>query len=218
MEYRIYTDGACSGNPGPGGFAYVITAQGRGSIKRAHGGYRLTTNNRMEILAAAEALEAVITMMTYGDNDVRDLTSATVVSDSALVVGTMTQNWKRKSNNDLWKRLCDARDALRNIDVDVTFEKVKGHAGNEWNVLADRLAVAAATVDIGSMDEDTGYTGKPSPATNAGPDLSPDDIRLWLASAAQDTTGSAYHLLASMFASHELSLERLAAELSRHLA
>ena len=120
---EIYTDGACSGNPGPGGWAAVIVAGGK--LERLSGGEDRTTNNRMEMLAAIEGLEAV-----PPSSDV------TVFSDSRLLVNTMTQGWKRNKNRDLWNRLDDAAAGRR-----VRWQWVKGHAGDPLNGEADRLAV-----------------------------------------------------------------------------
>lgn len=124
--YEIYTDGSCLLNPGPGGWgALVIPAEG--AAARISGGERSTTNNRMEITAAAEALESI-----------PPGSSAVVHSDSEYVVKTMTKGWKRNANKDLWERLERAA-ASRNVE----FRWVRGHAGHEGNETADRLAVAA---------------------------------------------------------------------------
>ena len=120
---EIYTDGACSGNPGPGGWGAVIVADGK--IERLSGGEGRTTNNRMEMLAAIEGLQAVPAS-----------SAVTVFSDSRLLVNTMTLGWKRNKNRDLWERLDDAAAARR-----VSWQWVKGHAGDPLNQEADRLAV-----------------------------------------------------------------------------
>ena len=118
----IYTDGSSIGNPGPGGWAAVIL---EGGAKRAvHGRHGRTTSNRMEILAAIEGLKAL-------PKDAE----ATVHSDSQYVVNTMTRNWKRNANQDLWERL-DAEVASRKVE----WRWVRGHAGNPMNEEADRLA------------------------------------------------------------------------------
>lgn len=124
--YEIYTDGSCLLNPGPGGWgALVIPAEG--AAAKLSGGERSTTNNRMEITAAAEALESI-----------PPGSSAVVHSDSEYVVKTMTKGWKRNANKDLWERLERAA-ARRSVE----FRWVRGHAGHEGNETADRLAVAA---------------------------------------------------------------------------
>lgn len=121
----IYTDGSCSGNPGPGGWAAII--EGMGEPRRLSGGEPQTTNNRMEIMAVIKGLEA----LPAG-------TQVTVHSDSEYVVNTMTKNWKRNVNTDLWSRLDNLATERK-----VRWQWVRGHAGHPQNEEADRLAVAA---------------------------------------------------------------------------
>lgn len=136
-ELRIYTDGACSGNPGPGGWGAVLLY---GDNKKEISGAEMnTTNQRMELLAVIKALEA---LKVKGWN-------VTVYSDSAYVVNAFKQdwisNWQRNgwknskkedvANQDLWKRLV----VLKELN-NVTMEKVKGHSGDEWNERCDELA------------------------------------------------------------------------------
>ena len=123
--FDIYTDGSCSGNPGPGGWAAVIEHDGEKT--RLSGGERSTTNNRMEIMAAIKGLEAAPPGAT-----------AVVHSDSEYLVKTMTKGWKRNVNRDLWEQL-DLTVAKRNVD----FRWVRGHSGHPQNEEADRLAVQA---------------------------------------------------------------------------
>jgi ribonuclease HI len=141
-ELFAYTDGACSGNPGPGGWGALLQAKdGEAVLKERElkGGEADTTNNRMELLAAISALEAL-------DRPSR----ITVVTDSAYVKGGITawlHGWKRNGwktttrkpvkNEDLWRRLDEA--AARH---EVTWEWVKGHAGHPENERADELARA----------------------------------------------------------------------------
>ena len=141
-ELFAYTDGACSGNPGPGGWgALLIARDGERVVKTRElkGGEVETTNNRMELLAAIHALEAL-----------ERPSSLTVVTDSAYVKGGITawlHNWKRNNwrtatkkpvkNEDLWRRL-DAANARHQV----TWEWVKGHAGHPENERADELARA----------------------------------------------------------------------------
>ena len=122
----IHTDGACKGNPGPGGWGAVIEQNG-GQLQLS-GGEPQTTNNRMEMTAVIKGLEAV-----------DPAASVLISSDSTYVVNTMTKGWKRKANHDLWNQL----DALvRNRDV--SWQWVRGHNGDRGNELADRLATKEA--------------------------------------------------------------------------
>ncbi|MEM8555179.1 MAG: ribonuclease HI [Pseudomonadota bacterium] len=141
-EIFAYTDGACSGNPGPGGWGTILIARDGDRVlreKELNGGEAHTTNNRMELLAAITALETL-------DRP----SKLTVVTDSQYVKNGITQwieGWKRKGwktaskkpvkNDDLWKRLDDA--CARH---DVTWDWVKGHAGHPENERADELARA----------------------------------------------------------------------------
>ena len=122
----LYTDGAASGNPGPGGYGVVLKC---GDLrKELSGGFALTTNNRMEMLAVIKGLESI----RWPEAKVE------VFSDSSYVVNTMTQGWKRKKNHDLWDRL----DSLC-ARFEVTFHWLKGHAGHPENERCDAMAVAA---------------------------------------------------------------------------
>jgi len=144
---RIFTDGGCSGNPGPGGWAYVIvlqTFQGDKIIAKKFGGQKDTTNNRMELTAVLEALKALKAM-----NDVPR--KATVCTDSQYVQKGITEwirTWKSNSwrtsdkkpvkNQDLWMEL----DALAG-EFSLNWEWVKGHAGNHYNELCDQMTQEA---------------------------------------------------------------------------
>lgn len=134
----IYTDGACSGNPGPGGWGAILIYND--TEKELSGGEVLTTNNRMELTAALEALKAL-----------KRPCSVDLYTDSQYVRQGITQwmiNWKRRGwktadnkpvkNEDLWRALDEM--AQRH---DVAWHWVKGHADNPLNVRADELAVAA---------------------------------------------------------------------------
>lgn len=141
-ELFAYTDGACSGNPGPGGWGALLQAKTGDAVvkeRELKGGEADTTNNRMELLAAINALEALEHPSTI-----------TVVTDSAYVKGGITEwlrSWKRNNwrtatkkpvkNEDLWRRLDEA--AARH---QVTWTWVKGHAGHPENERADALARA----------------------------------------------------------------------------
>lgn len=121
----IYTDGACSGNPGPGGWGAVLIWNG--VVKELSGGELYTTNQRMELTAVIKALEAL-----------KRPCEVIVRTDSQYLVNTMTQGWKRRANLDLWGRL----DELCRVHK-ISWEWVRGHAGDPYNELADRLARAA---------------------------------------------------------------------------
>ena len=138
-ELFAYTDGACSGNPGPGGWgALLIAREGDTVVKERElkGGAADTTNNQMELMAAINALETL-----------ERSTKLTIVTDSKYVMDGITKwihgwkakNWTKKNlkNVELWKRL-DAANARHNV----TWEWVKGHAGHPENERADELARA----------------------------------------------------------------------------
>lgn len=134
----MYSDGASSGNPGPGGFGAVLKC---GEKRREiSGGFAMTTNNRMELMAVIAGLEAI----NWKGAQVQ------VFSDSSYVVNSINLNWKRKNNFDLWDRL----DALRS-QFSLTFNWVRGHAGNPENERCDRLAVEARSRT--GLPEDIGY-------------------------------------------------------------
>lgn len=150
-EVVIYTDGACTGNPGPGGYGAVLLYRAR--RKEISGGYEMTTNNRMEILAAVKALETL-----------REPCLVQLYSDSRYLVDAIEKRWalrwrqngwmrnnKEKALNvDLWRRL------LAFLDVHhVKFIWVKGHADNEGNERCDELAREA--IVAGEFDIDEGY-------------------------------------------------------------
>ncbi|MBL9073806.1 ribonuclease HI [Tabrizicola sp.] len=141
-ELFAYTDGACSGNPGPGGWGVLMIARENGVVvkeRELQGGEALTTNNRMELLAAISALEAL-----------SRASDITIVTDSAYVKNGVTEwihAWKRKNwrtaggspvkNVELWQRLETAAARHR-----VTWRWIKGHAGHAENERADALARA----------------------------------------------------------------------------
>jgi ribonuclease HI len=148
-EVEIYTDGGCINNPGPGGFGVILLHKGH--RKELSGGFRLTTNNRMEILAAIKGLEAL-----------KERCRVTIYSDSQYVVNAIEKGWalrwqengwqrnrKEKAvNPDLWERLlrlCDRHE--------VRFQWVRGHVGTVENERADQLATAASTGNDQAIDE-----------------------------------------------------------------
>ena len=134
----IYTDGACSGNPGPGGWGAILIHRGR--EKELSGGEALTTNNRMELTAAIMALEALsracevelFTDSQYVRNGITEWMKAWKTR------GWLTADRKPVKNEDLWRRLDAARTAH-----DVSWRWVKGHADDPLNHRVDALAVAA---------------------------------------------------------------------------
>jgi ribonuclease HI len=136
-----YTDGACSGNPGPGGWGAVLIARDGDAVvkeRNLKGGEAHTTNNRMELLAAINALEALV-----GPSTLTVVTDSSYVKDGITkwIYGWKAKDWKKKGgeikNIDLWQRLDAARDRH-----DVTWKWVKGHAGHPENERADELARA----------------------------------------------------------------------------
>lgn len=150
----IYTDGGALNNPGPGGYGVVLAYNDE--REEISGGFRLTTNNRMELMACIVALRAVE----------ENVAAAALYSDSSYVVNGMTKGWAKKwrkngwmkadgkpaMNPDLWEellRLCER--------IEVSFHWVKGHAGNPLNERCDQLAVAAARSD--GLPPDQGYEG-----------------------------------------------------------
>jgi len=146
-EITIYTDGAASGNPGPGGFGVVLIS-GRHRLEKSEG-YRLTTNNRMELLAVINGLEA---LKIPGSNVV-------IYTDSKYVADAVEKGWvfqwesksfRKKKNSDLWTRFLKI---YRRHNI--RFVWIKGHASNPENELCDRLAVEAYKQP--GLREDTGY-------------------------------------------------------------
>ncbi len=134
-EVTIHTDGACRGNPGPGGWGVVLDGAGR--RRTLHGGEQHTTNNRMELMAAIRALEAL-----------KRSCEVTLYTDSRYVKDGINQwlpAWKRKGwktaagkpvkNADLWRRLDELAQQHR-----INWQWVRGHTGNAGNELADQLA------------------------------------------------------------------------------
>jgi ribonuclease HI len=145
-EITIYTDGASSGNPGPGGYGTVLIS-GKHRLEKSEG-YRLTTNNRMELMAVIAGLEALKI----------NKSKVVVYTDSKYVADSVEKGWvfqweskafKKKKNADLWMRFLKI---YRQHDVRIVW--IKGHANNTENELCDRLAVEASK---GTLREDTGY-------------------------------------------------------------
>ena len=139
-EVTIYTDGACLGNPGPGGYGVVLLYNDH--RKELSGGYHKTTNNRMEIMAAIVGLRSL-----------KHVCKVTLYSDSRYVVQAMSDGWAKRWRARGWQRT--AKEPAKNPDLwaemldlsekhDVSYQWVKGHAGNVENERCDALAVAAA--------------------------------------------------------------------------
>lgn len=138
-KYSIYTDGACSGNPGPGGLAAVILDEEGASVRNISHGFRKTTNNRMEIRAVAAGLHALaqeLNRIGCGPEGAE----VTIYSDSQIVVNAMTGKGKAHSNLDCWEKVKQLAMLFSKVDC----QKVKGHDKDKYNNLADRLAVEAS--------------------------------------------------------------------------
>jgi len=156
-KIEIYADGACKGNPGRGGYGCILIYGPH--KKELSGGFRCTTNNRMEILAAVRAFEAL-----------KEPCEADFYSDSQYLIKAINDkwldNWVRRGwkkadkspvlNRDLWERLLKAMEPH-----EIRFHWVKGHAENEYNNRCDEMAGAAAE-DTGNLQEDTGMASEKS--------------------------------------------------------
>lgn len=147
---EIFTDGACAGNPGRGGYGVILSFKGH--IKELSAGYKLTTNNRMELLAVIVGLEALKV----------DKQDVTIFSDSQYVVNSVEKGWiwgwvkknfKDKANADLWKRYIAVHQKHQ-----VKFKWIKGHAGHPQNERCDRLAVAAS--QLPNLPDDVGFLNR----------------------------------------------------------
>ena len=143
---RIYTDGAAQGNPGPGGYGAILKYNNH--VKELSEGFRLTTNNRMELLAVIKALEAIK----------REGIPVSIYSDSKYVVEAVEQgwlwNWEKKNfgktkNADLWRRYIPLHRKFK-----PKFHWIRGHAGHVENERCDYLAVKAATQPGLLVDKD----------------------------------------------------------------
>lgn len=150
-KVEIFTDGACSGNPGPGGFGAVLKYGTK--TKEISKGYYLTTNNRMEIMGVLESLKAL-----------KEPCDITLCSDSKYVLDSLSKGWAEKWKAAGWMR--NKHDKALNVDLweallneiskhKIKYVWVKGHTGHAENERCDVLAVSAYT--NGNLIEDTGY-------------------------------------------------------------
>ena len=150
-EVQIFTDGACSGNPGPGGYGVILKYN---SIEKTLAkGYKNTTNNRMEMRAVIAGLSAL-----------NEKCHVRIYSDSKYIVDAVNKGWAKKWKNNGWKR--NKKEFALNIDLweqllqliakhEIEFIWVKGHAGHDENERCDKMAVAASTLpnlEIDSKD------------------------------------------------------------------
>ncbi len=159
MEYcnvDIYTDGACANNPGRGGYGIVMMYKDKNNLmhqKEFSKGYKLTTNNRMELTAVIDAL-----------NLLKKPCNIKLYSDSKYVVDAINQKWLDGWQNKNWK--LNTKNPVKNIDLwkkyliaskdhKIEFIWVKGHASNKYNELCDKLAVKARESD--SLSDDEGF-------------------------------------------------------------
>lgn len=148
----LYTDGAASGNPGPGGYGVVLKCVGL--TKELSGGFALTTNNRMELLAVIKGLEQI--RWTHADVEVYSDSSYVVKAiNEGWLVSWERKGWKKVKNPDLWQRFL-AVYRLHNV----SFHWLKGHAGHPENERCDALAVAAGAGAVAAgkvLPDDAGY-------------------------------------------------------------
>lgn len=145
MKVRIYTDGACSENPGPGGWASVLVSDN--DIKVNSGCNPKTTNNQMELTAVVVSLRRIVSNHCKGD-------TYEVYSDSAYVVNSINNNWIERwrlngwktskgddvKNVELWMECLKLLSQMKQMGIKITFIKVKGHSGDTLNEYADEIA------------------------------------------------------------------------------
>jgi ribonuclease HI len=147
MKYSIYTDGACSGNPGPGGWGVVVIDDTNYPIYEINGNEKDTTNNRMELQGFLAALTWCCAKTDQND-------AIKIYTDSAYIFNCFHDKWYTKwqtngwvnaskqpiANKELWQSILQQYNLVKN---EITICKVAGHSGNEWNEYVDKLAVQA---------------------------------------------------------------------------
>lgn len=152
-KITLYSDGACSGNPGPGGYGAMIVYEDDTDYKSFSKGYKHTTNNRMELLGIIEPLETL-----------EERHEVIVITDSQYIVNAINKKWlhgwiikswktagkKPVKNQDLWTRMLDVLN-----DHDITIEWIRGHTGHAENEICDSLAVKAREEE--NLITDEGY-------------------------------------------------------------
>lgn len=169
MPIELYTDGSALKNPGPGGLAYIIRywiddGKDMPESKEIDGnqGFRITTNNRMEIMAGIYGLRAIMDNINAGV--VPSTSQVNLFTDSEYFCKAITNKWIDKwqqnnwmtssfrgsqpqpvKNKDLWEDFLDTQSKLNQMGIHLTLTHVAGHSGHEWNEKADKLAVAAST-------------------------------------------------------------------------
>lgn len=147
MRIEIFTDGACSGNPGKGGYGILMRVSEKNYEKIFSNGYRLTTNNRMELLAVIVALEN----LKSTENEVHIFTDSKYVSEAInqkWIFGWVKKGFQKVKNPDLWKRFYPLF-KMHNP----TFHWIKGHNGHPENERCDQLAVKASQAKHLEIDE-----------------------------------------------------------------
>ncbi len=151
-KVQIFTDGACSGNPGPGGYGVIL--QYGNTRKELSKGFKNTTNNRMELMAIIAGLSAL-----------KEPCEVDMYTDSQYIVNAITKGWAERWQKNDWKR--NKKEKAKNLDLwqqildllkkhKVTFHWVRGHAGHKENERCDQLAVQAAAGK--KLEDDSEYT------------------------------------------------------------
>lgn len=169
MPIELYTDGSCLKNPGAGGLSYIIRywTEPEGSdlpkpeVIEGNQGYRLTTNNRMEILAGITGVRKIIDLIK--DGTFQNVSKIDIYSDSEYFCNAVNQRWIDKwqennwmtsgfrgsqpqpvKNKDLWEQVIGFKKELQDLSINLTMTHIDGHSGHEFNERADKLAVEAS--------------------------------------------------------------------------